>query len=57
MKKDYPKPPLGLMPKKHWISRRISDINSAINRYMECGKEVPIEWIEEYNELIEMECD
>jgi hypothetical protein len=57
MKRDYIKPPLGLMPKKHWIDRRISDINSAINRYMECGKEVPIEWIEEYNELIEMECD
>ena len=47
------KPPLGLRPR--WIcdDERASDIRVAIGRYLEYGcKPIPIEWIEEYNEII-----
>ena len=46
------KPPLGLMPKFLWDSERLSDITNAINRYLTAEKEIPIEWIEEYNKLV-----
>jgi hypothetical protein len=49
-------PPIGLTPKKiherNSIIRRFNDIRSAISRYYNAELEMPIEWIEEYNELI-----
>lgn len=46
------KPPLGLMPKKFWIGQRITAIHEAIMRYASEQKEIPAEWIEEYNEHV-----
>lgn len=48
----HKKPPIGLIPKDIWIESRKQDITSAIIRYVQNDFIVPIEWIEEYNELI-----
>ena len=45
------KPPLGLKPKRIHELHRAIDIVDAIIRYLESDKQVPIYWIEEYNEL------
>lgn len=51
------KPPLGLMPKViHERNTKIERLNAvcgAIARYYDAGMKIKIEWIEEYNELIE----
>jgi len=47
------KPPLGIYPHHLWISDRICEILCAIDRYIKDGKAIPIEWVEEYNKLIE----
>ena len=44
-------PPLGLKPKYMHDEQRLDDITSAIMRYMSVNKEIPEEWIKEYNEL------
>jgi len=46
------KPPIGLRPK--WVSdkERLNEVRSAIVRYYDAELKIPIEWIEEYNELI-----
>ncbi|MER2057169.1 MAG: hypothetical protein ABTA16_00015 [Niallia sp.] len=46
------KPPIGLIPKHIISEQRLRDIDSAIERYMEVKRSIPIEWIEERNELI-----
>jgi hypothetical protein len=46
------KPPIGIMPKYIWESKRQRELSDAINRYLEAALPVPSEWIEEYNELI-----
>ena len=46
------KPPLGLFPKYLWDEARLQEIDKAIIRYTDRIKEIPIEWIEERNELI-----
>jgi hypothetical protein len=46
------KPPLGLVPKKIWMQTRVVEILEATNRYIQDNREIPIEWIEEYNEII-----
>jgi hypothetical protein len=46
------RPPLGLTPKYIRNSQRIEEIHKAIIRYTEAHYVIPIEWIEEYNELI-----
>lgn len=48
------KPPIGLTPKRIWLSMRFNDIKSAIERFMADNHTIPIEWIEEYNELAEL---
>jgi len=48
------KPPLGLKPKKYWQRDRYLDICGAISRYYNVGRKIPIEWIEEYNELLDV---
>ena len=52
-KKDQIKrPPLGLYPRFLWDEKRLYTVCSAITRYYQAAQELPIEWIEEYNELI-----
>jgi hypothetical protein len=46
------KPPLGLMPKHIHEAKRKQEILEAVMRYMNRNKAVPIEWVEEYNELV-----
>ena len=52
----FEKPPLGIMPRAIWIETRLESIEDAINRIFNeaCTYPIPMEWIEEYNELIEM---
>lgn len=45
------KPPIGLIPKYISDRNRAIEIKMAVNRYFEVDKQIPIEWIEEYNEL------
>ncbi|MFW5438109.1 hypothetical protein [Paenibacillus apiarius] len=50
------KPPLGIMPKRIWIEQRCKEITDAIQRYIEAGHTIPIEWVMEYNELLLKYC-
>ena len=56
MKKDtkVEKPPLGLMPKNLHEEVRFYDICAAISRYYNVEWKIPIEWVKEYNELIDV---
>ena len=51
------KPPLGLIPKKFHDEKvkleRFKDVCGAITRYYSDGRKIDIEWILEYNELID----
>lgn len=51
------RPPLGLIPKKFYDERmkveRFNEVCGAITRYYNAGLKINIEWIEEYNELVE----
>lgn len=51
------RPPLGLTPKKFHDERvkieRFNEVCGAIVRYYDVGMKINIEWIEEYNELVE----
>jgi hypothetical protein len=51
------RPPLGLIPKKFYDERvkveRFNEVCGAIARYYDAGLKINIEWIEEYNELVE----
>ena len=53
LKEIEKKPPLGVMPKYIWDKKRLSELCEAVSRYWEVGEPIPIEWIEEYNELVE----
>lgn len=50
----FEKPPLGITPRKFWIEHRMEHIIDAMNRFLQAGKEIPVKWVEEYNELIQM---
>ena len=43
---------LGIMPQGMWIQSRIEDIKSAMDRYFKSNREIPNNWIIEYNRLI-----
>lgn len=49
---EVKRPTLGLKPRQIHNERRLDDIKAALIRYGENGLEIPIEWIEEYNDLI-----
>jgi hypothetical protein len=53
------RPPLGLIPKKYYYeqlkNQRLKEVCEAITRYYNAGLHINIEWVEEYNELIELE--
>lgn len=48
---EYNAPPLGLVPRHIREQKRITEIKEAIERYIEAGYAIPVEWITEYNEL------
>ena len=52
-KKKIMKPPIELRPKFESNKERLNEVRSAIVRYYDAELKIPIEWIEEYNELIE----
>ena len=45
-------PPLGLMPRDIWELQRLRDVKKAIQRYLEDGRKIPMEWVKEFNELL-----
>jgi len=47
------RPPRGVMPRYIWIEYRIDEIVAAIKRFTDMRHPIPIEWVEEYNGLIE----
>ena len=47
------KPPIGLTPKWLHYTERFSEVCGALSRYYNAELKIPIEWIEEYNELID----
>jgi len=46
------KPPIGIEPHYLWISQRKIDLTDAIQRYINAGMYVPVEWATEYNEYV-----
>lgn len=50
-KHNTEKPPLGLIPEKHHKRLRSVDICQAMERYVQAGKVIPIEWISELKKL------
>ena len=54
MNNNKQKPPLGLMPHSVFLLKRLEEIFEAIERYHQANRQIPIEWITEYNLLIEM---
>ena len=53
MKDKTVKPPIGLKPKSVSILERLNEVRGAIVRYYDAELKIPVEWIEEYNELID----
>lgn len=53
----YRKPPLGIINKEFWEIQRLQELMQAISRYYNDVRTIPIEWIEEYNELIKKHGD
>lgn len=49
------KPPLGLIPRYVKDEARKDEIIGALQRYIIAGRKIPMEWIEEYNEIIALE--
>lgn len=48
------KPPLGVMPCRIWLDRRIDEVLGAIIRYREADLPVPDEWFKELGLLAEL---
>ena len=46
-------PPIGLKPKFVNILERLNEVRGAIVRHYDAELKIPVEWIEEYNELID----
>jgi hypothetical protein len=47
------KPPLGLKPRKFVDEDRLREVQGAMDRYYYANKPMPLEWITEYNQLVE----
>lgn len=48
------KPPIGIEPKYVHDKKRLMELCCAITRYLQAGFAVPLEWVEEYNQLLEV---
>jgi hypothetical protein len=42
--KYWQAPPLGLMPRRQWLWHRVRDIVTAMQRYIDAGKDIPTDW-------------
>ena len=49
----YRKVPIGIQPRWVYEEARKHEITSAISRYIEADVPIPIEWVEEYNSIID----
>lgn len=49
--KHYEKPPKGLLPERLWKEFRFEDITEAMKRYLDAGRVIPDEWLDEYKRL------
>jgi hypothetical protein len=47
------KPPVGIMPEWLLKEKRLNEVIEAINRYIEAKCTIPIDWVQEYNKLID----
>ena len=47
------KPPLGLKPRRIALLQRKTEILETMDRYIEENEPIPIEWLEELNEIME----
>jgi len=47
------KPPLGLTPRRFTDEKRLNEVQGALVRYYDANKAIPLDWIIEYNELVE----
>lgn len=45
------KPPLGVMPRDRWDRKRQEELTAAMGRFLEAGKKIPKEWLDEYSEI------
>ena len=52
-KDNTDRPPLGVTPKFIWDRKRIDMIKNGIKRYINANKAIPVDWITEYNGIIE----
>ena len=50
---DLKQPPLGVSPRKIEAEHRLAKIKIAMSEYMVQNLEISLEWISEYNELID----
>ena len=54
MRNNDIKPPLGVTPTFIWIEQRLDILEKAIDKRLYTACDIPIEWIEERNILIEL---
>jgi len=48
------RPPLGVMPEWLWNEYRIASLLGAILRHLEAQASIPVEWVAEYNRILEL---
>jgi hypothetical protein len=48
----YKKPPIGLKPRFIHEEARLDQVNAAIRRYHNDGRQIPLEWVQEHNDLV-----
>lgn len=48
----YERPPLGLMPRKFWLTERSLDIVRALTEYFAANKVPKVEWAEELTDIV-----
>lgn len=46
------RPPIGVKPRYLVMEERFQELKQAIQQYSERGHIIPLEWVDEYNELI-----
>lgn len=47
------KPPLGCRPRWYVDEQRMAELCEAVERYIDTGERVPVEWIDEMREIAE----
>ena len=50
---ELQKPPLGSTPRWLLDEKREIELRQAIERYIDAGYSIPMEWYQEWNEIIE----